>query len=191
MTIDVAQQTALEAPVVRTIYFVQFDFLSGVQRLSNSNLTITWGGYEWSGLGNLGNVTAVEEEDGLDAKALTFTLNAAIPANIALSAGDVREYRGREAKMYMCPLDDQFRLIGTPTICWRGFMDIMTIGIEEDNSSIALRCETSAYSLKRKPALRMNAPQQKNRYPTDTGFDYLNSLISDPQVWLSKKFQRI
>jgi len=103
----------------------------------------------------------------------------------------VREYRGREAKMYMCPLDDQFRLIGTPTICWRGFMDIMTIGIEEDNSSIALRCETSAYSLKRKPALRMNAPQQKNRYPTDTGFDYLNSLISDPQVWLSKKFQRI
>lgn len=70
-------------------------------------------------------------------------------------------------------------------------MDIMTIGLEEDSSTIVLRCETSAYSLKRKPALRMNAPQQKKKYPTDTGFDYLNDLIANPQTWLSKKFQRI
>lgn len=191
MTTDVEQQTALEAPVVRTIYFVEFDFLSATQRLSNSNLTVSWGGYEWTGLGNLGGVSAIEEEDGIDAKSLTFTLNAAIPANIALSAGDVREYRGRAVRMYMCPLDEQFRLVGEPIICWRGFMDIMSIGIEEDNSAIALKCETSAYSLKRKPALRMNAPQQKKKYPTDTGFDYLNGLISEPQTWLSKKFQRI
>lgn len=191
MSLDTEQQAAMEAPVVRTIYFVQFDFLSSMQRLSNSNINLTWGGYEWLGFGNIGGVSAVEEEDGLDAKSLTFTLNAAIPGNIALAAGDVREYRGREAKMYMCPLDSQFRLIGEPTICWRGYMDIMTIGLEEDSSTIVLRCETSAYSLKRKPALRMNAPQQKKKYPTDTGFDYLNDLIANPQTWLSKKFQRI
>jgi hypothetical protein len=44
--------------------------------------------------------------------------------------------------------------------------------------------------LKRQPALRLNAAQQKKRYPTDTGFDYLTDLIANPQVWLSKKFQR-
>lgn len=191
MAIDAAQQTALEAPVVRTIYFVHFDFLGGVARFSNSNLTVNWDGFDWIGAGEFGSISAVEEEDNIDAKSLTFTLNAAIPANLALAAGDVAQYRGRNAKMYMCPLDENFRLIGTPEICWKGYMDIMAIAIEEESSSITLKCETSAYGLKRRQVLRMNAPQQKKRYPTDTGFDYLNGLIAEPQTWLSKKFQRI
>lgn len=191
MAISVEQQAALEAPVVRVLYFVFFDFISAQARFTNSNVNITWGGYDWIGLGEFGSISEVEEEDNIDAKALTFTLNAGIPANIALAAGDVRDYRGRDAKMYMCPLDEQFRLIGTPELCWKGYMDIMSIGIEGVDASIALKCETAAYGFKRLPALRMNAPQQKKKYPTDTGFDYLNDLIANPQTWLSKNFQRI
>jgi len=184
-----AQQTALESPVVRAAYFVEFSFLSGTQRLCTFNQTITWGGYDWIGLGALGTISAVEESDGIESKSLSFTLNAAQPAWLALAAGAVEEYRGRDAKMYMCPLDTQYRLIDTPTVCWRGIMDTVSIGIDGDAGSITLKCETSAYGLKRQPALRMNAAQQKKAYPTDAGFDYLTDLIANPQSWLSKKFQ--
>jgi hypothetical protein len=186
-----AQQTALEKTVVPVAYFAEFDFRGGKVRLSNFNQTVTWGGFEWLGLGALGNISEVEESDGVESKALNFTLNIAQVSILSLAVGAVEEYRGRSAKLYMCPLDEQYRLIDTPVLCWRGFMDMMSVGIEGDEGQIVLKCETSAHGLKRQPAFRMNASQQRAKYPTDSGFDYLNDLISKPQLWISKKFQQI
>jgi hypothetical protein len=187
-----AQQTALEQPVVRIAYFVEFAFKTATQRLSTLNIPVTWGGYGWAGLGTLGNISAIEESDSIEPKGLTFTLNAADPSWLALSIGNVGEYRGRLVKLYMCPLDEGFQLIDTPEICWRGYMDMMSTGVEKDGSGgITLKCETAAYGLKRRPALRLNAAQQKQRQPGDTGFNYLQDLIANPQTWLSKKFQQV
>lgn len=191
MSITTDQQAALEKPVVPIAYFVEFQFLSSTQRVCTFNQTVSWGGFDWLGLGTVGSISAVEESDGLDSKPLNFTLNVADPSLFALAVGSVEEYRDRPAKMYMCPLTPEYQLIGTPVLCWRGLMDMVSVGIDGDEGSIVLKCETSAYGLKRQPALRMNAAQQKKKYPTDTGFDYLNDLIARPQTWLSRLFQSI
>lgn len=195
MTLSASQQTELEKPVTRYAYFVEMFFLSGTVRLSSLGQPITWGGYEWAGFGSIGNVTSINEEQGTSASSLTFTLNIAQPVYLALAAGNTSDFRGRDAKLYFCPLDEQFRLIDTPVICWRGTMDTMTASVDgergESTGAISLKCETSAYGLKRKPALRLNAAQQKQRYPNDTGFDYLTDLLGNPDasIWLSKRFQ--
>lgn len=192
MTISTAQQTELEKPVTRAIYFAEFHFVSGTLYISSAMQTITWGGHDWIGLGALGAIGTVEEADTLDAKSLDFTLNVAQSSLLAKAVGQVEDYRGRAAKLYMCPLDEQFRLVGTPEPCWTGSMDQMPVGIGTDGSGqITLKCETAAYGMKRRPALRMNAAQQKKKYPNDTGFDYLNDMLGRPQLWLSKNFQRI
>lgn len=185
-----AQQAALEKAGARTAFFAQFHFASNTLRLSNLNFTVAWGGYEWAGLGSLSGIGDIEESDGLEPRSLTFTLNT--PAELAIAVGPVEEYRGRRAKLYRCPLDEQFRLIDTPEACWSGIMDMISVGFDDNGAAqIALKCETSAFGLKRRPALRMNAAQQKKRYPGDTGFDYLNDLIARPSLWLSKRFQQI
>lgn len=148
------------------------------------------GGVLWKGLGALGSVDSIQEANSLDTKALNFGLNAADLAWLALAIGDVEDYCGQPAKLYFCPLNENFQLVGTPEICWRGLMDLITVGIDVDGKGrINLKCETTAYGLKRLNSLRMNAAQQKKRHPTDTGFDYLTSLISQPQLWLTKRFQ--
>ena len=190
MTLDVSQQAALEGPVARVGYFVEFKFLSGTQYACTANRTVTWGGHDWLGLGAIGGISAVEESDGIDAKSLSFTINAAQPEWLAMAVGSVEEYRGREINLYFCPLDESFVLVGTPQRCWRGIMDTVSVGIDGDEASIQLKAETSAYGLKRRPALRLNAAQQKQAYPTDTGFDYLTDLIANPQTWISIAFQR-
>lgn len=184
-----AQNVELAKPVTRVVYFVEFQFASATTRLSTANIPITWGGYEWAGVGALGTIGAVEESDGLEAKPLNFTINSAQLAWVSLAVGPVEDYRGRAAKMYMCPLDESFRMVGTPEKCWAGVMDTLSLGIGDETGTITLRCETSAYGLKRRPAFRLNAAQHKKKYPTDTGLDYLNDLISNPAVWLSKRFQ--
>jgi hypothetical protein len=107
----VAQQTALEKAVVRVAYFAEFSFASGTLRACNINQTVTWGGFTWSGLGQLGGISAVEESDGLNSSALNFTLNVAQPSLLAEGAGAVEDYRGKPAKLYMCPLDESYQLI--------------------------------------------------------------------------------
>jgi len=122
---------------------------------------------------------------------MMFGLNVTNVSLLALALGTVEDYRGRAAKLYFCPLDENGVLIDTPELCWRGIMDVMSIGVDGEEGQITLKCETSAYGIKRRASLRLNAAQQKQRYPTDTGFDYLTDLIANPQMWLSKKFQQI
>jgi hypothetical protein len=189
-TLSAPQQAQLEKAVTGTVYFVELRFRDSTQYLCSSNINITWGGYEWMGLGTIGGISPIEESEGVESKSLTFTLNIAQVSILSLAVGDVEQYRGRAAKMYFCPLNESFQLIGTPQQCWRGIMDTMSVGIEGEEGSIQLKCETSAYGLKKVPGLRLNAAQQKVKHPTDTGFDYLTDLIANPTVWLSKKFQR-
>lgn len=191
MTISAPQQTALEQPSVSVAYFVEFQFASATLRVNTANQVMTWGGYDWIGLGSMGTISSVEESEGLEPKSMTFTLNAAQQSILAIGVGTVENYRGLPVKMYFCPLNTDFTLLGTPELCWRGIMDQMGVGINGEDGSIALKCETSAYGLKRRQILRMNAAQQKLKHPTDTGFDYLNSLISQPALWLSRRFQTV
>lgn len=186
---DSTQQTALEQASVRVVYFVEFYFASGTIYLCSASQPITIMGHTYTGVGSLGTISSVEESSGMEARALSFTLNCSQTSWISLAIGDVEEYRGRAAKMYFVPLDSGFVPIGTPELCWRGIMDTMAMGIEGDSGSIILKCESTAYALKRKATLRLNPAQHKRQYPSDTGFDYLTDLIANPQLWLSKKFQ--
>ncbi|MFA6121924.1 MAG: hypothetical protein WCT35_04925 [Sideroxydans sp.] len=186
-----AQQTALESPVARVVYFAELHFVSGTLRLCTALQTINWGGYDWLGMGLVGSISPVEEGAGLTSSALNFTLNIADASVLALALGTVEDYRGQPAKLYFCPLDEQFRLIDTPEICWRGIMDTVAVGVDGETGQVTLKCETSAYGIKRRQPLRLNSAQQKQRHPGDTGFDFLNDLLARPQLWLSKKFQQI
>src|SRR5450759_936696 len=123
MTLTSGQQTELEKPVTRVVYFCEFHFVSGIQRVCTARQTITWGGFDWLGFGSVGNISQVEEAAGATSSALTFSLNIAQASWLAEAIGAVEDYRGQPAKMYFCPLDEQFRLIDTPQICWRGLMD--------------------------------------------------------------------
>lgn len=188
--LDANQQTELEKPVTRVVYFVELQLSTGTQRISTFNQPITWGGNTWSGFGQLVNMSQVQEEEGSEAKNINLTIVAAESSWLALAIGPVEEYRGRPVKIYMCPLDTSFQLVGTPVQVWRGTMDTVVVSIDENGEGgVNVKCETSAFSLKRRPVFRVNAAQQKQKYPTDTGFDYLTDLIANPQLWLSKKFQ--
>jgi hypothetical protein len=190
MTTTTSQQAALEKANATLVYFAEFQFSTAPLYLSTFNQPLNWGGHDWIGLGHLASIGSVEESDGLEPKALNFTLSASDPSLLALAAGPVEQYRGRDAKLYMCPLNDQYQQIDTPILCWRGIMDMMSIGIDQDGAGqIILKCETSSYGLKRQPSLRMNHQQQKSRHEGDRGFEYLEKLIAEPAVWLSKKFQ--
>jgi hypothetical protein len=181
------QQTANEQAVARTAYFAELQFTDGTSRLCTFDRSYNWGGFDWSGLGQVMDISSVVASEAAQANPLRITI-AASAVNVALAVGAVTEYRGRPAKLYACPLDANYVLIGTPQLCWRGIMDTVVLGVQGSKGSVVINCETSAYALKRNPIFRINAAQHRARHPGETGFDYLNDLIANPQRWLSKKF---
>ncbi len=60
----------------------------------------------------------------------------------------------------------------------------------ETVGSVSLKCETSAYGLKRRNPLRLNAAQQKQQYPADTSLDRMNRMLTSEFPWISVKYQR-
>ena len=190
MTITAPQQTALEAPVVSWAYFVEMQFASGTQRVCNFNKTITWGTFDWSGLGSLGSISEIKSSEKIEPNPVTLGLTLAQPEWLALGIGAVEEYRGLPVKIYSCPLTPAYTLIDTPMLVWEGSMDMMAMSIEGEGGSISLRCEPGAKRLRRRNSMRVNAAQQRAKYPTDTGFDYQADLLAKPVVWLSARFQR-
>lgn len=186
-----SQQTALERPVANTAWFLELQFASGTLRLCNYNQTFTWGGYDWTGVGVLGSIGNLEESSSIGSSPMAFGLNVSDPSILALAVGDASDYRGLPVILYFCPLTETGALVDTPEQCWDGTMDTMGIGIDNDAGQITLRCESQSYGLKRRPSMRLNSSQQKQRHPSDTGFNYLNDLISRPQLWLSLRFQKI
>lgn len=190
MTVTTDQRTELGKAVTRVAYFAEFQFEDGTVRVSTLGQNYTWGGYEWLGVGTIGVIDAVEETEVIISQPLNFRLNIVQQSIKEIASSSPSQYRGRTAKMYMCPLNEQFQLVDTPILCWRGIMDMMSLGVDPSgNGQVTLKCETSAYGLKRLPSLRVNAAQQKARHPTDTGFDYLTNLVSTPLVWVSINLQ--
>jgi len=139
----------------------------------------------------MSGISEIKESDDLDSNPLNFTLNLASTDLLALAIGPVEDYRGRPAKLWMCPLTENYEMIDSPMLCWSGLMDMMSVGANNDSGQIILKCETSLYGLRRRPSLRVNNVQQQSRHPGDTGLIYLNDLISSPAVWLTTRFQKI
>lgn len=189
MTLTVAQQTALEQRSVPIAYFVKLELETQTLYVSNFNRTYTWGGQDWIGLGQIGSISEIKSSDSADPNAVSLNINIANLTFLTIGVGEVEEYRGRPVSIYMCPLDAEYNLIDTPVKTWGGSMDVLALTADTENSGITMRCEPSAKRLRRRSPLRANHAQQQARYPQDLGFEYLQDLIANPRVWLTKEAQ--
>ena len=65
--------TALSSQHVALVTFAELQFPSGTVYLHNSIGTYTWGGHDWLGVGDLGEISQIEE--GADVSPYKITLS--------------------------------------------------------------------------------------------------------------------
>jgi len=182
------QQTALEGRYFSGVLFAELNFTGSYIRVSTWNHDLVWGGFTWLGLGKLASVADVKESEKLETGSIDLMISGADSTILGLAIGDPATFRGRSANIYFCPIADGV-LIDTPVMCWNGTMDTMSV-VYAESGTIALRCKPTSDKLNRATGLRVNHEQQKLVLSTDLGFQYQQDLISNPQIWLSKDFQR-
>lgn len=115
------------------VLFAFIDWPSAPARVHSGIGIITWGGHDWQGVGNLGNVEIPGEYIGVSADEATFSL-AGVSADLDGYADDA--IRGRLTTLHYGCLTDRpggyngkqtDTLVSDPVLLFTGLMDAMAI----------------------------------------------------------------
>ena len=186
--------TQHQQSVTGVAWLVELAFASGTLRYTTAPVTITESGNTWLGWGAVASVGAVTESEEVLGDAIALRLSIVDQALIAASLGNVGNYRGRRASLYLQMLGTSFQPVGPKVRRWAGVMDRVEIKRSADEGgstgAIEMRCtRVGVARMRNAGGLRLSTEQQQRRYPGDTGLRYVRTLIEQPSLWLSKKFQ--
>ena len=176
-----ANANAVAADNVAPILFADLDFSSGHVRVHSAIGTITWGGYDWTGLGSLGTVDGLEERAELSRKTVTYTLFG-VP-NTMVSVVLNESYQGRSAKVYLGFLSlTTYQLVADPQLLDSGLMDVTAID-EGQTCTVTVTAESRIAAWSRTLERRYTDAEQRAKYPTDKGLEFISQAAQKEIVW--------
>lgn len=180
----------LNSSVRGVAWMVDLAFTTGMLRYTTAPLNIVDGSGTYLALGGLGSISQLSESENTGHDKVTLSLSVANAALLPLALGNVSTYRNRRVTIYMALYDESFQVVGTKITRWIGIMDKINISRRESGGAIELECSRSGMPKARtRDGLKLTFAQQIKKYPGDTGLRYVNKLLQQPSMWLSKKFQ--
>lgn len=195
----------LQQSVVYPFFAVDLNFESGPLYFWTGYGDLSINGVTYLGVGTLVNISAVEETTEIEAKGAVVTMTG-IPSSF-LSLALAEPYQGRECKIYFglwlnnrtittqandtITTEDLFEF-GTETDTrylteiFSGELDQMNISEEGNTSTIAVTSENVLIKLERPVVRRFTNEDQKSRFPTDRGLEFVAGL-QDKEVFWGRK----
>ncbi|WP_347852508.1 hypothetical protein [Planktomarina sp.] len=205
MSRDLSQVTldSISEDVVYPFFAVelQFDGANIVRMWTGQGTLVLGDGTQWVGLGQLLDISAIEETSEMAVKGATVTLSG-VPSDV-LSLALSQPYQGRVAKIYFGAfntgsvlqesgayillqdggrIDLESQSTGFNEI-FSGYMDQMNIQEGADTSTIELMIENKLIDLERARVARFTSGYQKSVYPGDLGCDFIEDLQDKQISW--------
>jgi len=196
MSFDASQQTLFAAGEYAVAWLVDLAFTTGTAYLTTWPEDITVGGNNYLGLGSVLTLGSIKESPGVALEEIQLSIPA-VPAILALTLGATEQYRGRTANVSLLVIDRATYLpVGAPKLRFSGKMQPVKIertSSREGDSAGKITMGLARAGLersRRREGAKMTDALQRVKFPDDTGLRYLRTLINNPQVWLTKEFQK-
>lgn len=168
---------SLDDPVVYPFFAIDVDFSSGPLYVWSGIGDLTIGAKTYLGAGQLLNISTVEETTEMEAKGATITMSGIPSSFLALALTE--PYQGRECRIY-------FGMTSAPSDyveVFSGELDQMNISEEANTSTIAVTVENVLIRLERPVVRRFTNEDQKSRFPSDRGLEFVASLQDKELFW--------
>ena len=171
----------LGAAHIRPVLFLQMQFTDGPIHVWSGLGQLTWNGIQWTGLGTLGTISAIEESSEVKATNVTFTLSG-IPQDLIQHAlGQVRQ--GNPVQLWFGTLGDNNNVLADPLQIFAGRMDVPTINEGAQTSTISIAVENRLIDLQRSRERRFTDQDQQIDKPGDLGFQYVQFIQGWSGTW--------
>lgn len=167
------------------VFLAFFDFQSGVVRVWTGLGDKTWDGNTYTGLGNLGSVSPIEESTDIRANGVSFQLNGVPSTMISTVLGD--NYQGRAVKLWFAALDATGAIVADPYLIFSGRMDSIEIDDGPEVAVVRVYAESRLADLRRNNERRFTHEDQQIDHPGDEGLAMMPTSQSTPFVWGSTK----
>ena len=162
--------TAITNASTRPFYAVDLLFDAPNQMYLHTGIgNKTISGITYQGLGDLLQISSIDEKNDLTASGASLKLNG-LNSTILIRAL-AEPYQNRICNIYYGE-EGNNNLI----FLFTGLMDIMTFSDSGEQSIVELKVESHLKRLKRKAVLKYTNESQRSRYPTDTGMSYITGL---------------
>ena len=129
------------------------------------------------GVGTLLNISSVEETTEIEAKGASISMSGIPSYFLALALTE--PYQGRECRIY-------FGVVNSPidyVEIFAGELDQMTVLEEAESCTISVTAENVLIKLERPVVRRFTDQDQKSRYPTDRGLEFVAGLQNKELFW--------
>lgn len=179
MSRDITTQVsdALDDETISPFFAVDLDFDSGPLYVWSGYGNLTIGAKTYLGAGQLLNISSVEETTEMQAKGATISMSGIPSSFIALALTE--PYQGRECRIY-------FGVTSSPSNyveVFSGEMDQMNIIETGETCTIAVTAENVLIRLERPVVSRFSDEDQKSRFPSDKGFEFVADLQDKEIFW--------
>lgn len=197
LALDGTAAARIAATVRGVAWLVDLQFTTGTLRYTTAPVDLVVGANTYVG-GKQVDVSAVSESENANAEQLTLGF-VVDPAVLALVLGNVEAYRGQPAALWLQLFDEQFQPAGAPVKRWAGVMNKVQVSRQRSEPTggpgsgrIELLCSRAGMARARNAeGLRLSHAQQQQRFPGDNGLQYVQTLIEQPSLWLSKRFKAV
>lgn len=162
-----------------------FDFQAGAARMWTGIGTLTWGGHDYLGLGNMGAISPLEESTDLRANGISFQLSGVPSAMLATALGD--NYQGRDVKLWLGAINSSGAIVTDPYQIFSGRMDTVEIDEGPDTSVVRVSAESRLVDLNRSRERRYTHEDQQINFPGDLGLQYMPTAQSTGFLWGGQK----
>lgn len=174
-------QAVSTAEVVRPIMFVECEFDSGDINLWNGVGSLSYGGKNYIGAGNLLAVEPVSESTDLRANGTSVTLSGLNNTLVGLAKDE--DYQGRALTVKLGAMDESNDVIADPVIMFSGFMDTMMLTESGESSTITIDVENKLIQMDRARVRRFTDNDQRIDYPNDDGFSFVTKIQDREINW--------
>jgi len=176
--------TNISEATVYPFFAIELNFDSEILRLWTGQGTLTLPDTtQWIGTGTLLDISAIEETAEMAVRGATLTLSG-VPSEI-LSLALSEPYQGRVCNIYFGTFTggDLTTAPSNFDQIFSGYMDQMNIQDGAETATIELKVENKLVDLERARVARFTSGYQKSIYPSDKGFDFVESLQDRELFW--------
>lgn len=149
---------------------------------STTPFSLTIKDIEYLGVGNLGSIAAVEESTEIQGLSMTVTMSGINTSIIPLALQRDKHYQGKPAKVHIAFFNEDGTLIGDPVLIFDGQMDYMNISLGKE-ATVELTLESKFVQWELAKTARYNSVDQKERFPNDTGLDFIEDMEKTDIPW--------
>lgn len=172
--------SAVTAQVVRPVIFVELVYDNATTRVHSDTQSLSFEGKQFTGVGGLGGISAVQEQGELAVSGLELTLSGIDSALVAQALNE--PYQGRPASVWVGYKGADNQLVDTPILIFKGRMDRQSISLGE-KAEIRISVENRLVDWDRPRVLRYNHASQQSRFPADKGLMFVEQAAEKRIVW--------